>query len=54
VYRQPYYERLGFRTGYCPEAERYYTEAITLPMYPGLTNELQEGVVEALKKAISI
>ena len=28
VYRQPYYERLGFRAGYCPVAEQYYTEAI--------------------------
>jgi len=50
VYRQPYYEGLGFRKGYCPEAERYYSEAISLPMYPGLTEEQQDHVVRVLEK----
>lgn len=49
VYRQPYYERLDFIPGYCPEAERYYDEAISLPMYPGLTEIEQNHVVESLK-----
>ncbi len=39
VHRQPYYEGLGFKAGYCPEAEQYYAEAISLPMYPGLTDK---------------
>ena len=52
VHRQPYYERLGFRAGHCPVAERYYTEAISLPMYPGLTEEQQGHVVYALDKAV--
>jgi len=52
VYRQPYYERLGFRAGYCPEAERYYTEAISLPIYPGLIEEQQRHVVRQLDQAI--
>ncbi len=52
VYRQPYYEGLGFQVGHCPEAERYYTEAISLPMYPGLTEEQQLQVVCALDMAI--
>jgi len=52
VYHQPYYERLGFRKGYCPAAERYYSEAISLPMFPGLTEEQQDEVIEALKKAV--
>ena len=52
VHRQPYYERLGFRAGHCPVAERYYTEAISLPMYPGLTEEQQGQVVCALDKAV--
>lgn len=50
VYRQPYYRGLGFKRGYCPEAERYYTEAISLPMYPGLTEEQQDQVVHVLDK----
>jgi len=37
VYRQPYYAREGFKPSDFPESERYYAEAITLPMYPGLT-----------------
>jgi dTDP-4-amino-4,6-dideoxygalactose transaminase len=45
---------LGFRRGYCPEAEKYYAEAISLPMYPGLTDDMQKEVVETLKKAIGI
>ncbi|MDO8464125.1 MAG: UDP-4-amino-4,6-dideoxy-N-acetyl-beta-L-altrosamine transaminase [Gallionella sp.] len=48
VYRQPYYERLGFQAGYCPEAERYYAEAISFPMYPGLNEEQQNEVVAVL------
>jgi len=52
VYRQPYYEQLGFKPGDCPEAERYYDEAITLPMYPGMTDAQQNKVVAALKEAI--
>lgn len=52
VYRQPYYEQMGFHAGYCPEAEQYYSEAISLPMYPGLTEEQQRHVVQALLEAI--
>ena len=51
IYRQPYYERLGFSTGCCPEAERYYAEAISLPMHPGLTESQQDTVVGALRAA---
>jgi len=51
VHRQPYYERLGFKAGYCPEAEQYYAEAISLPMYPGLTEVQQNKVIEALRQA---
>lgn len=54
VYRQPYYEQLGFKEGYCQEAERYYAEAISLPMYVGLTTDLQEQVCDALKKSVSV
>lgn len=53
VYRQPYYEGLGFKAGYCPESERYYSEAISLPMYFGLTAAQQDIVIAALGKAIA-
>jgi UDP-4-amino-4,6-dideoxy-N-acetyl-beta-L-altrosamine transaminase len=52
VYSQPYYKALGFKPGYCPEAEHYYAEAISLPMFPGLTEVQQNQVVEALVDAI--
>lgn len=48
VYRQPYYERMGFRIEGFPEAELYYAEAITLPIFPGLTAEQQNNVVQRL------
>lgn len=52
VHMQPYYEGLGFRTGDFPESERYYKEAISLPMYQGLSDAQQDEVVEALKQAL--
>jgi UDP-4-amino-4,6-dideoxy-N-acetyl-beta-L-altrosamine transaminase len=52
VYRQPYYAEFGFGAGYCPEAESYYAEAISLPIYPGLTEAKQDQVVHALRGAI--
>jgi len=45
VHRQPYYERLGFRAGYCPEAERFHRETISLPIFPSMTNADQERVI---------
>lgn len=54
VYLQPYYEGLGFRAGYCPEAEQYYTEVISLPMYPGLTAVQQDKVIEVLRQITTI
>jgi len=50
VYRQPYYARLGFKPSDFPQAENYYAEAISLPMYPGLTETEQDQVVAALKE----
>lgn len=48
VYRQPYYQRMGYKSEDFPEAERYYAEAITLPIYPGLNAEQQAEVVRRL------
>jgi dTDP-4-amino-4,6-dideoxygalactose transaminase len=52
VYLQPYYQRMGFNTGYCPEAERYYSEAISLPMYAGMTDAQHETVMTVLAKIL--
>lgn len=53
VYRQPYYKKMGFEPGYCPEAEKFYSEVITIPMYSGLTNEQQDHVVDVLKQVLA-
>jgi dTDP-4-amino-4,6-dideoxygalactose transaminase len=50
VYRQPYYEEMGFGLGYCPEAERHFSEAISIPMYSGLTKSEQDHVVGHLSE----
>lgn len=52
VYRQPYYEALGFKAGYCPEAEKHHRECISIPMYPNLTHEQQNRVCDTLSKAL--
>ena len=54
VHIQPYYQAMGFKPGGFPEAERYYSEAISLPMYPTLTAGQQDTVVHALKIGLSI
>lgn len=52
VYLQPFYEGLGFRAGHCPEAEHFYQEAVSLPMFPALTPQQQQHVVAALRSAL--
>ena len=52
VHLQPYYRQLGFNSGDFPEAERYYGEAISLPMFPDLTEAQQDEVVEALRTSL--
>lgn len=53
LHLQPYYRERGFRAGDFPEAERYYAEAITLPLHPRLAPEDQQEVVTALERALS-
>jgi UDP-4-amino-4,6-dideoxy-N-acetyl-beta-L-altrosamine transaminase len=52
VHLQPYYRRLGFRRGDFTHAEAYYAGAITLPMYPDLSEAMQDQIVGALKNAL--
>ncbi len=52
LYRQPYYSRLGLRADDFPEAEKYYAEAISLPIFPALTDAQQLEVVERLTTPI--
>ncbi|MEC6745457.1 UDP-4-amino-4,6-dideoxy-N-acetyl-beta-L-altrosamine transaminase [Pseudomonas qingdaonensis] len=52
VHSQPYYQRLGFRMGDFPEAERYYAQAISLPMFQTMSEQQQDVVVAALNKIL--
>lgn len=54
VHLQPYYQAMGFKKGDYPEAEQYYAEAISLPMYPTMTVAQQNEVVDALKSIFSL
>jgi|SRR6185312_2458199 len=52
VHTQPYYQRLGFKVGDYPQAERYYADTISLPMYPTLSAAQQDRVVVAIGEAV--
>ena len=52
VHTQPYYRRLGGASEPLPEAERYYAEAISLPMYATLTEQDQDRVVRVLREVL--
>ncbi len=54
VHTQPYYQRIGFKLGDFPEAERYYAEAISLPMFQAMTDAQQDEVVAALQRALQV
>ena len=52
VHLQPFYQAMGFCNGDFPLAERYYQQAISLPMYHTLTEEQQDSVVQAVTDAL--
>lgn len=52
VHTQPYYQKMGYKAGDFPEAERYYSEAISLPMYPAMSENQQDMVVDSVRKAL--
>ena len=52
VHLQPYYQEMGFEEGQFPEAEQYYKEAISLPMFPTMTEEQQNFIVNTLKQLL--
>jgi UDP-4-amino-4,6-dideoxy-N-acetyl-beta-L-altrosamine transaminase len=49
VHRLPYYQKLGWKAGDFPVAENYYEHCLSLPMYPTLTDEEQEYVIDSIK-----
>ena len=53
VYKHPYYQENGYAQVSCKHAEQYYERAISLPMYPLLTDEQQEYVIQSLLELVS-
>ncbi|MES1932237.1 UDP-4-keto-6-deoxy-N-acetylglucosamine 4-aminotransferase [Salinisphaera shabanensis T35B1] len=52
VHLQPWYEKFGFQPGDFPEAEAYYSQAISLPLFPTMTEQQQNEVVDALRLSL--
>jgi len=52
VHLQPYYRARGFQSGDFPQAERYYGRAVSLPLFPGLTDADQDRVCAALRECL--
>lgn len=50
VYYFPYYKRLGYKEGLCPNAEEVYKGILSIPLYPTLTDKDTDDVIEAVKK----
>ncbi len=53
VYWHSYYEKLGYEKGLCPNAESYYLESMSLPLFYSMTNADVEDVINAVKKLIN-
>lgn len=49
VYMHPYYQEHGYKDVHCKNAEEVYSHIISLPLYPGLTEEQQRYVIDTLK-----
>lgn len=54
VHTQPYYRAMGFNWGDFPNAEAYYRSAISIPMFPKLTNSQQSSVINILHEILKI
>ena len=53
VYWHSYYEKLGYEKGLCPNAEKLYSEILSIPLYYSLTDADVEDVIEAVKKLVA-
>lgn len=53
VYWHPYYEKLGYKKGLCPNAEKLYWEMLSLPLYYSLTDKDVDDVIRAVEKIVN-
>ncbi len=54
VYLHPYYQKLGYKKGLCPNAEDFYKREISIPMYPRMTDKEVDYVVKIILKVLKI
>lgn len=52
TYTFPYYQKLGYKIGTCPNAEKLYGRIVSIPLYYSLSNEQQDKIIEAVRKVI--
>ena len=52
IYLQPYYEKLGYKPGLCPKAEKLYQEMMSLPLYYAMSDQDVEDVIAAVRKIV--
>ena len=53
VYWHPYYRGLGYQKGQCPVAEDFYERAISLPIYPKMSDDDVGSVIERVQQAVA-
>jgi dTDP-4-amino-4,6-dideoxygalactose transaminase len=54
VHLHPYYQSLGWKAGDFPVAEKYYSQCLTLPLYPALTDEEQQYVINSVLEFLNL
>ena len=52
VHTQPYYQQFGFKYGDFPNAEQYYSRAFSIPIFYGLTDEMQDTVIDVMNRSL--
>lgn len=53
VYMHPYYQKLGYKEGLCPKAEGLYNALITIPLFPAMTSDDVEDVINGVNKVMN-
>jgi dTDP-4-amino-4,6-dideoxygalactose transaminase len=53
VHLHPFYEKFGFKKGDFPESEKYYSEAISLPIFPNLSHKDQHKIVDVISNLLN-
>ena len=54
IYWHPYYQSLGFQKGLCPNAEKIYESILSIPLFPAMTDNDVQSVINIIKEAITI